>query len=76
MQDIIREGFKDATVISIAHRLHTLLDFDRVIVIDKGVVVEDGNPQALLEIDSAFRALYELGVVESKEEHEEEVDKE
>jgi ATP-binding cassette subfamily C (CFTR/MRP) protein 1 len=72
MQEVIREGFKDATIISVAHRVDTLLDFDRVVVIDKGVVVEDDKPQVLLERESAFRGLYELYRTERQEEEESE----
>ncbi|KAI0201172.1 P-loop containing nucleoside triphosphate hydrolase protein [Astrocystis sublimbata] len=48
MQAIIRDEFKDRTVIMIAHRLSTLLDFDLVLVLDQGSVVESGNPTELL----------------------------
>ena len=59
MQIIIREEFKEATIITIAHRLETILDFDRVAVLDNGVLVEIDSPQALLSRPSAFRDLYE-----------------
>jgi ABC-type multidrug transport system fused ATPase/permease subunit len=59
MQDIIRERFQEATVISVAHRLDTILDFDRIVVLDQGRIVEDGNPQELLaQPSTAFKALY------------------
>lgn len=60
MQKIIRTKFKDQTIISIAHKLYTILDFDKVAVLDKGRLVEYDAPQALLQTDgSAFKALYE-----------------
>lgn len=59
MQRVIREDFRDQTVIMVAHRLHSLLDFDRVFVLDSGRLVETGAPMDLLgDNDSAFRALY------------------
>jgi ABC-type multidrug transport system fused ATPase/permease subunit len=59
MQAIIRTEFKHHTIIMIAHRLHSLLGFDRVAVLDKGMLVEFGEPQALLEQEgSAFSRLY------------------
>ena len=60
MQAIIRSEFQDYTIIAIAHRLDTILDFDRVIVIGGGVVVEEGNPKELLmgSKKSHFKALY------------------
>ncbi|XP_039293075.1 ATP-binding cassette sub-family C member Sur isoform X2 [Nilaparvata lugens] len=42
-----REAFADRTVISVAHRIFTLLDFDRVIVMEGGRIVEDGHPDVL-----------------------------
>ena len=59
MQEIIREEFKDHTIIMVAHRLNSLLDFDRVVVLDKGVVAEMGNPNILLQTEgSRFTRLY------------------
>ncbi|KAI0113784.1 multidrug resistance-like protein [Nemania sp. FL0031] len=47
IRDFLRDEFQEHTVIWIAHRLETILDFDRVIVLDGGRVVEDGNPAEL-----------------------------
>ncbi|KAI1357355.1 P-loop containing nucleoside triphosphate hydrolase protein [Xylaria arbuscula] len=47
MQDTIRAEFKSYTVIAVSHRLDMIMDFDRVVVMDKGEVVEIGNPMAL-----------------------------
>ncbi|RYP37100.1 hypothetical protein DL766_001674 [Monosporascus sp. MC13-8B] len=47
MQDIIRTEFEGYTVIAISHRLDMIMDFDRVIVMDKGKIVEVGNPVML-----------------------------
>lgn len=49
MQRIIREEFQDRTVIAVAHRLDTIVDFDRVVVMDRGEVVEVGVPGMLME---------------------------
>lgn len=60
MQKIIREDFKDKTIIAVTHRLDTILDFDRIIVLDHGRVIEQGLPgQLLAERGSAFRELYD-----------------
>lgn len=40
MQRLLREMFPDSTIIAIAHRLRTIMDYDRVLVMDGGVVVE------------------------------------
>ncbi|OBT64152.1 hypothetical protein VE03_06254 [Pseudogymnoascus sp. 23342-1-I1] len=59
MQQVLRKEFEGRTIIAIAHKLHTVLDFDRVMLLEKGRIVETGNPQELLEKEtSAFRALY------------------
>jgi ABC-type multidrug transport system fused ATPase/permease subunit len=58
MQRIIRDEFKGRTVIVITRRLYTILDFDRVGVMDHGVIRELDSPGALLGRDSMFRDMY------------------
>ncbi|KAJ1870565.1 ABC transporter C member 13 [Coemansia sp. RSA 990] len=48
MQNIIRKEFADCTVITIAHRLNTIMDSDRVLVMDQGQIVEFDKPDVLL----------------------------
>lgn len=60
MQKIIREEFKYHTIIAIAHRLDTILDFDRIAVLDKGSLIEFDTPKELLARDSVFRGLYRM----------------
>jgi ATP-binding cassette subfamily C (CFTR/MRP) protein 1 len=48
MQCILRTAFAERTIIAIAHRLDTVLDFDRVVVMDAGRIVEVGEPGALM----------------------------
>ncbi|OAP58615.1 hypothetical protein AYL99_07705 [Fonsecaea erecta] len=60
MQQIIRERFRDCTVIAVAHRLNTIDDSDRVAVLSQGRVVEVGEPRALLRAEESwFKDLYE-----------------
>lgn len=61
VRSIINMHFKNHTVISIAHHLATILDFDRVVVMDKGRVVEVGSPRELLQSPGRgkFKALWE-----------------
>jgi len=59
MQNIIREEFLQYTIIYIAHRLDTILDFDRVAVMDKGQIVECDDPRILLQRSSLFKSLYD-----------------
>ncbi|KAM0298499.1 hypothetical protein ACHAPM_008569 [Fusarium culmorum] len=55
---IVEHEFKEHTVVSITHRLSTIVDFDRVIVMEKGCIVEVGEPKNLLASDSKFKALW------------------
>ncbi|KAJ9611765.1 hypothetical protein H2200_004949 [Cladophialophora chaetospira] len=60
MQKIIRKEFRDCTVIAVAHRLNTIVDFERIVVLGKGEVVEVGEPGRLLRQEGgAFKGLYE-----------------
>ncbi len=60
MQKVIREDFAACTVVAVAHRLHTILDFDRVVVMQAGRIIEMGKPRDLLEQHgSAFRRLWD-----------------
>ncbi|EAT78337.2 hypothetical protein SNOG_14100 [Parastagonospora nodorum SN15] len=58
MQELIDQQFKSKTVIAIAHRLDTILDFDAVVVMDGGRIAEWGKPRSLLTRDSLFNSLY------------------
>ncbi|CAI4229334.1 unnamed protein product [Auanema sp. JU1783] len=48
IQRTIREEFADSTVLTIAHRLNTILDYDRIIVLSEGRVSEFDSPKKLL----------------------------
>ncbi|TXG71729.1 hypothetical protein EZV62_000308 [Acer yangbiense] len=57
IQNIIREDFASCTIISIAHRIPSVMDSDRVLVIDAGRAKEFDKPSNLLERTSLFAAL-------------------
>lgn len=46
--NLVHEAFRGATIIAIAHRLDTIMDYDTVLVMDSGRIVEQGNPRTLL----------------------------
>ncbi|KAL3269853.1 hypothetical protein HHI36_008911 [Cryptolaemus montrouzieri] len=48
IQKTIRKEFKDCTILTIAHRLNTIMDYDKIIVLDKGYIKEYDTPQNLL----------------------------
>lgn len=58
IQRTIREKFGNSTVITIAHRLHTVIDYDRVLVMADGVAVEFDEPYYLMRKDGGvFRRM-------------------
>jgi len=69
IQKLIREKFQNSTVMTIAHRLNTIIDYDKILFLKEGTIAEDGHPYTLmckdsLEPDSHFRSL----ILESGEE--------
>ncbi len=46
LQETIRTEFKDRTILTIAHRLNTILDSDKIIVLENGAVAEFNSPQS------------------------------
>eukprot|EP00971_Amphidinium_carterae_P105449 2088101-Amphidinium_carterae.1 len=60
IQSVVREVFRESTMLTIAHRLQTIIDSNCIAVMDTGVVAEYGTPQDLLQREgSAFASLVE-----------------
>ncbi|KAJ5712125.1 multidrug resistance-associated protein [Penicillium malachiteum] len=57
MQKVIAERFKSHTVISVLHRFTHIQQYDRVVVIEDGIIIENDSPSNLLGRDTEFRKL-------------------
>lgn len=61
VDELIQTEFKEWTVLVVAHRLQTVVDFDKVVVLQEGRIVELGSPRDLLKKeDSIFKTLWDL----------------
>ncbi len=56
----MRTEFKDWTAIVVAHRLKTIADFDKVLVLQDGRVIEYDSPGNLLARESKFKMMWDL----------------
>ena len=62
IQETVHTKSKHCTVITIAHRLNTIIDYDRVLVLENGQVVEFDKPEILLQNEEGqFSRLYRHG---------------
>ena len=69
IQKALKNIMKNKTVIAVAHRLSTLKNMDRIIVLDKGKIIEDGAPKELLnKKDGLYRHFYDLQIQTPKQE--------
>ena len=60
IQNTIRTQFNDCTVLTVAHRLNTIIDSDRILVLDAGNIVEFDTPQKLYENKGGiFRKMFD-----------------
>ena len=60
IQKIIKNEFIKSTIITIAHRLNTIIFYDRILVLDEGKIVESGTPlDLIMKEDGLFRELIE-----------------
>ncbi|KAI4330671.1 hypothetical protein MLD38_028933 [Melastoma candidum] len=57
LQTVIRQEFAECTVITVAHRVPTVIDSDTVLVLSYGKMVEYGDPSKLLQMNSYFSKL-------------------
>ncbi|XP_046783235.1 multidrug resistance-associated protein 1 isoform X2 [Gallus gallus] len=57
IQSTIKSQFEECTVLTIAHRLNTIMDYTRVLVLDRGEVVECDSPDNLLQAKGLFYSM-------------------
>ena len=60
IQDALQKVLRDRTSIIIAHRLSTIQHVDRILVLHKGRIVEEGRHHALLRRGGIYTKLYQL----------------
>lgn len=60
LQEALHEVMKNRTTIVIAHRLSTVMAADKILVIDKGKIVDSGTHQELIGRDSLYRDYWEI----------------
>lgn len=61
MHAVIQREFEGCTIVMVSHRLEMVMDFDAVVVMDKGSVVETGAPKVLVDTEgSRFKGLWEV----------------
>jgi ABC-type multidrug transport system fused ATPase/permease subunit len=54
---MLRNQFPNTTLVTIAHRLNTIIDYDAILVMDDGRLAEFGSPLELIERNGLFREL-------------------
>ena len=58
LQEAVAKSFRDATIIAVAHRLDTVIDYDKILVLGAGAVLEYGSPHELIEkVNGAFSSM-------------------
>lgn len=73
VQETIRSNFQDRTIITIAHRLNTIMDSDRIIVLEEGEIKEFDTPQRLLELKGLFWKLHDAEKAAAPQEQEQDI---
>ncbi|NLX37595.1 MAG: ABC transporter ATP-binding protein [Chloroflexi bacterium] len=67
IQQAMLEGMRGRTSVVIAHRLSTVKNADRIIVLDKGVIAEEGTHEELLALGGHYRQIYDTQLADQEE---------
>jgi ABC-type multidrug transport system fused ATPase/permease subunit len=54
IQKIIREEFVEKTILTIAHRIDTIIDYDKILVVDSGEIIEFASPKDLFLSEKSY----------------------
>lgn len=60
IQEAIKNLIRDKTVIVIAHRLKSIMDADRILVLKEGRIIEEGAHESLIQAKGEYKALWDL----------------
>jgi subfamily B ATP-binding cassette protein MsbA len=66
VQGALNNLMQNRTTFVIAHRLSTVLNADRILVVDKGEIVEQGTHEGLLVRDGLYKKLYSMQFEDAK----------
>lgn len=67
VNETLKEISQDRTVITVAHRLSTITDYDEIIVIDDGKIVESGTHEGLMSTGGMYCRMYQNYMVSGGE---------
>ena len=60
IRDALDDMHSDKTILLIAHQFHSIRNFDRILVLKQGVIIEQGTHEALLNLGGHYHELYKL----------------
>ncbi len=67
IRSALNRHLKDSTVILIAHRVTTLMNADKIMVMDKGKIVEMGTPDELMAKGGVYKRIYDMQLTMSED---------
>jgi ABC-type multidrug transport system fused ATPase/permease subunit len=66
VKESMNQLMRGRTTLIVSHRLSTVADADRIIVLDRGEIVEEGTHHSLMEQDGIYKHLYEQQMHDNK----------